>query len=498
MEVKFIQNTLHCLCPVFSQVHTGEQTQEIRLPDAYPDIGKILGCWGQVLIRGKEWRNGTLGAACGVMAYVLYAPEDGTQPRVVDAWIPMQCRWDVPQCEDDGVMHLIPMLTNLDARGISARKMILRASADTFVQGLSRQAVTVTAPPQLPEDIQLLKRSYPVELPLEAGEKQVQYDERISLPGNLPPMHKLVRCSLTPTVTEQKVLGNRLVFRGQTGVDLMYMTEEGDLHQWQTEFPFSQFTELDRDYSPQATAWVSPIVTAMETDVVDGQLHLHGGLAAQYTIFDQTMLEMVEDAFSPSRNVNLTIEQLQLPIILDRREMDLPIEGKVTSDAAKILCASALAEYPSVMAGETGTEMHMDGQFQLLSQDTDGQLMGETAHFVAALPFFTDEDNKILLCPGHPAQPEISLAGEGFTIKGNYPVAVQVYTGKAMPMVTQLELGELREPDGDRPSLILRRAGKEGLWNLAKKCGSTVAAIQQANQLSGEPEEDRILLIPVS
>jgi hypothetical protein len=64
-------------------------------------------------------------------------------------------------------------------------------------------------------------------------------------------------------------------------------------------------------------------------------------------------------------------------------------------------------------------------------------------------------------------------------------------------MVTQLELGELREDNGGIPSLILRHAGNEGLWNLAKQCGSTVAAIQKANRLNGEPESGQMLLIPV-
>ena len=38
--------------------------------------------------------------------------------------------------------------------------------------------------------------------------------------------------------------------------------------------------------------------------------------------------------------------------------------------------------------------------------------------------------------------------------------------------------------------------GEERLWDLAKKCGSTVSAISQANHLEGEPEAGRMLLIP--
>ena len=66
-----------------------------------------------------------------------------------------------------------------------------------------------------------------------------------------------------------------------------------------------------------------------------------------------------------------------------------------------------------------------------------------------------------------------------------------------IPMVTGLELGEFREPNPNRPSLILRRAGEDTLWEIAKSSGSTVADIQKANNLQTEPEADRMLLIPV-
>jgi hypothetical protein len=44
----------------------------------------------------------------------------------------------------------------------------------------------------------------------------------------------------------------------------------------------------------------------------------------------------------------------------------------------------------------------------------------------------------------------------------------------------------------------LRRAGDEGLWAIAKDYGSTVQAIREANQLTEEPENGQMLLIPIS
>lgn len=96
MEVNFNKNTCQCLRKAVCQVQNQEQTQEVRLPESMPDIGRVLSSWGQVLIRGKEWRTGGMSVSGGVMAWVLYAPEDGSEARSVETWIPFQVKWDLP------------------------------------------------------------------------------------------------------------------------------------------------------------------------------------------------------------------------------------------------------------------------------------------------------------------------------------------------------------------------------------------------------------------
>ena len=90
MDLKFEKRSIPYLNAVAWDVQRQEQTQEIRLPENMPDAGQVLGCWGQPVLRSKEWRSGGMWASGGVMAWVLYAPEEGSQPRWVDCWIPFQ------------------------------------------------------------------------------------------------------------------------------------------------------------------------------------------------------------------------------------------------------------------------------------------------------------------------------------------------------------------------------------------------------------------------
>ena len=83
------------------------------------------------------------------------------------------------------------------------------------------------------------------------------------------------------------------------------------------------------------------------------------------------------------------------------------------------------------------------------------------------------------------------------SVETNVILETVVTSAKGLPMVTGLEMGQPMPKDPNRPSVILRRVGPEGLWGMAKGAGSSVDAICKANGLTEEPEEGRMLLIPV-
>ena len=92
MELQFEKKPCRYLQRNVREVKDQEQTQEVKLPEGMPDIGTILGTWGQCVMRSKEWHEDGMNVAGGVMAWVLYTPEDGSQPQSVDAWIPFQMK----------------------------------------------------------------------------------------------------------------------------------------------------------------------------------------------------------------------------------------------------------------------------------------------------------------------------------------------------------------------------------------------------------------------
>ena len=75
MELEFEKEKVPYLGTPVREVQNVEATQELKLPDGLPDVGRILASWGQEILRGKEWRMDSILLTGGVMVWVLYVPE---------------------------------------------------------------------------------------------------------------------------------------------------------------------------------------------------------------------------------------------------------------------------------------------------------------------------------------------------------------------------------------------------------------------------------------
>ena len=154
MEMQFERIPVDYLQRLLGQQRCQEQTLEVRLSEGMPDIGRVLGAWGQVIVRSKEWNTDQMVAQCGVMVWILYTPEDGEGVRSVEAWLPFSMKWELPNTRYDGKILLSCLLKSVDARSTSARKLMVRANmvalGEAWMKGQSRLAV----PSAVPEDVE--------------------------------------------------------------------------------------------------------------------------------------------------------------------------------------------------------------------------------------------------------------------------------------------------------------------------------------------------------
>lgn len=499
MELEFEKRNCCYLDQILRDTRTEELVQEIRLGDGMPDVGRIIGAWGQMILRGKEWRGDCVAVSGGVMAWVLYAPEDGSEPRCLDAWLPFKVKWDLPEGVREGDIRVSCFLRMADGRNVSPRKIMTRAVVSIQVQVLCPAQEEIYMPPKKLDGVELLQRTYPMELYKEAGEKTFLVDEELELKNSGAKPERIFFSRLIPRIVEQKVLTNKMVFRGSGNLRVLGKGDDNRLHVWEFEIPFSQVAQLRSEYSPDARADLLVGITSLEPELDgEGRLRVKCGLLAQYLVNDRELISIVEDAYSPVKELEVRARELALPAVLEIQLKTIFAEQKLPMDGMQVVCCDFLPEHIRHRKTDTETILELPGIFQLLRYGENGELSASNVHWEQEMALPVDGDAWVEGEIQSPENVRITMGDGGVEMQAQIPMKMVTIARNEMTQVAGLNLGEEISKDPMRPTLILRRAGSDDLWRIAKDSGSTMDAIRRANDLTQEPDPDRMLLIPVS
>ena len=496
MELQFETREIPCLVSVLNRVQNLELTQEIRLAEDTEAV-RILGCRGQVLIRSKEWNCGRLQVSGGVMIWTIYEPERNTGVHAAETWIPLKMEWDTASDCTPGAAIILPCLRYADARQVGAGKVLVRAGIGILAECFSGKKTQVFAPKEIPQDLELLTKRWPLQLMKEAGEKVFEMEEELRLPSSLPAIEALLSVRMDPIVTDKKVLSDRVVFRGNGNLYVLYQGEDKKLHSHHFELPFSQYADLRRSHSGDARADVRMAVTRLEPELsTEGTLHLKAGMTGQYLIDDRETVEIMEDAYSLRHNIEIRRGEADMPAILESRREDICAEVMLPVQAGEIIEVLFQPDFPRQQHRADTTILDQTGSVQMLYYDNDGSLQAASQKWEGELSLQANDGVAINALPGS-AQLQTSHGSAGTNVSVQMPIQLTSMSEQGLPMVTGVKIGEARSLSPDRPSLILRRAGDDSLWDIARQTGSTVDAIRKANGLEADPLSGQMLLIPV-
>lgn len=476
------------------QVQNQEQTMELRISDGMPDIGRVICAWGQPVLRSKEWRNDGMNITGGISVWILYEPEEDAAVQTVQAWLPFQGKWSFQDSRREGVIHADVLLRNVDARTLSARKLMIRANVGMLGCALELEKAEVFTPEELPEQVFGLQKTYPITMEVEAGEKLINLEDTFVLPQS---MQKLLACHLRTVLSEQIAAGSRVIFRGTAYVDMLLLDAEDRVTQQTFELPFAQFSDLNREYDKDATAVVSMAVSNLEPELTENGVHIKCGLVAQYTIRCQRLLQVMEDIYSPLRKVEPKWQSLNLPTVLETRSEYMEASEDFQLPYLQLICAQFLPDHPTLYREGDTMMLETPGTFSLLAVDAGGKLQWETEPWSNSLSYSAAAPGQVQVSVSRLDHAQASYSSEGAQVSNRLCLNMTTMAPLQIPMVCGMEIGEVIPPDPSRPSLLLQRMGEMPLWDVAKATGSTVEAIWKANDLQEEPVPGQMLLIPV-
>ena len=481
-----------------------EETLESIVPDACPDILRIVDVCGQAMLSGKQAREGAVQVTGVVRASILYQPEGGGGLRRMEASLPFTCQAEAPGLTERGTVLASPRLRSAEARALNPRKVLLRVDL----------AVDITACPPVERPIcsgvigdeaeGLCQRQYQGEhyQLCAVQEKPFTFSDQVRLQGTgEAPILLAVR--VQPVCTESKLIGSKLIFKGMVELYLLLQEAGGVLSSAHESMPFSQIIEVS-GAGEEGDCQVGVEVASVQADILPGdgrEVDVTLELLAQAQVRCRRPVTLLQDLYSTSNLMELQRENQMLCSLAEQSVRPQAVRELLETGEMVRSIVDARLSLGQVRQSREGKELVLtaEGWVTVLYLDENELVQCVSRSIPVACRLECPEGAKCscyCVCPGEVfAAPAAGGAEVRFTVEFHC-LATET---AAVPAVTNAQLGEARSAgEGQRPSVVLRMpAPGEALWDIAKAHGTTMEQILQANELEEETlPTGRMLLIP--
>ncbi len=486
---------------VFKGRMTREETAEVIVPDALPDILRILDTDGYMCLRGKDSADGRVTVTGTAEITVLYVPESGSGVRRVTASIPMELEGEGASITSDCLITASLSLTGADSRTVNPRKIVVRAECACEASLYLPETVYSTAPREH-EGVYFKSESMSVRFPVSVSEKTFIFTDEARLPDSAPAVGEILGCVTALKLESAKPVGSRAVVKGTAETTVMYEARDGGLCREVVSSPFSQIVETDASGEPAemdvTMSLTSVYATRSLMDETGGDgLSLEIHAVAQCVAYGDQTFEMVKDAYSVQNPIELRMASCSAERLMGR-------ESDTETLTVSIPTGDRASTVSSVCVRMTGSGVRAKGEARVFSvgvcvtviyEDRGGELLSASRRAELEVP----ASEGVEMAVAFVGEPAVLVTDNSVDVRLTLEVAKTRFDTVEISGAESVEIKEEEALDKSSiPAVTVVRQKNWDLWELAKKFLSTPELIQEASGLEpgSVPEENCVLLVP--
>ncbi len=480
------------------------------LPDYYPDVCKLVKCLITPTIVSKNLNGSRLSYELRADIRILYCGEGNHILQCVTQTMHFSRSAELPAGENLSV-QLRAVTDYVNCRAVSSRRLDVRGAVTIHIRPCAECQEEVLS--DVPEKSMQLCR-IPVTYPQERmqAEKMLILSEELELGSTKPPVLHIVRCEARPVEQSQKIVSGKLMVQGSLQVSLLYACEkdgDGSLEPMQFRIPYSQVLELDAvteedhcnvtvhviacDLKPVADAGGEVRVLRCEAE-----LHLEASALRMATE------SLICDAFSTSHPCICTPAELSCAGAPLPFSQVFPCDTMFPCEDGVPECVyAAWCDVKNLSSKPEEGQLVLSGmlQYNVLLRESGGmpRLMEKEEPFEHIVPMEGLGKEDCLCIHAHTDNCSYTLTGQGeIAVKAELCAEGTIRHSRKIQVLREITVqDEISHPGNYALKLYFGRA-QEKIWDIAKRCHTSVEAIMEENDLTGETlTEDGMLLIPI-
>lgn len=476
------------------------------LPDYCPDIAAVLKCTLTATVQSRQLSTDRLLADGTAQVQVLYLDEERRCVRFCEFSQPFSASFPLPAVPSGTLVHLSAKTDYVNCRAVSPRRLDVHGAFTLKLRVMAageQNAVSAVSG----DGVYMRRRPIHSTVPAAMAEKPFTVSEVLEPGEGKRPAEQMLRTSVVPVVTDCKVLANKAILKGELFVRALYVTDAaaGAIDAAEGRIPFSQILDMEG----LSEEWVCDAdVALLSADVhmdtsqggETGLLAVNVKLLATLCGWRETAAEVVGDAYSvhcplmceTATLVTADFDGVRRDDRNVRQSFELPSE--TVQEVLDVWC-----EPSGVGMSGDGDGVSLDGRLLwcMLVRDRDGTLSYYERAETFSLPY---EDG------GRDETPDMRITHTSFQMgSGKLELrADMTVTRRCLQTATSTVLStatadETAAYPPDKAALKICYANRgESLWEIARRCRTSVEAVMEENHLTGDTlAADTMLLIPL-
>ncbi len=487
------KNKLEYWDGILSRVSNYEEGADAIVPDTYPDIGRIVCARGMMSVKDAAPQKDRMLISGAVKTAVLYLPEGESELRRLD--IPLTFA-HIEECRgihEDTCCFARCALAGVEAVAVNSRKISITARMVFDLSAYQQTCVSLTESIERGDpsiETQCETREITLIDQLSVNDFTVLEDAQLPDADDLDLLY--TTCEFRPT--ECRAMNGKAVVRGDAVVTGMGLQLDGELR------TFEQTTNFMQVFPCEGLEEGAPVSARLAANGMDCRMEPGGVLSFSVSATALLCAEK-EHTLSTVADLYSTTHELQVStrdIALQEHKTVGRLGAECTRDIALGEAVSHLIQSSSVM---TGSPSVSEGRISVPVTCQGLYHNEEGAIHSFSKPLTLDFNAEANRCEQCRVQVASAVCGkDGVTLRTR--LEGDNIQGERVELrdITEIAMGEPLPPAREGVTLTLRYIDdEEALWDVARGCRTTVAAIRGANGLD-ENEltvSGRMLLIPM-
>ena len=476
--------------------NTYEETADAIVPDTFPDLMRIAAVFGNPQLKDDVPQSGRVFLSGSIRMTVFYVPECGGL-RKLDIPVSFAHIEEAVVIQESWQGFASCRVVSADARIVNSRKLSMTATLCISCQVFAPQSLSLTTGfDEADEALEVLPASHIVTLPVSVCRREFTLMDDVNL-ADFSRYSSIAVPRAELRLSDCRLMNEKAIIKGDAVLHLLAETTDGLLENTDCVLPFTQILEADGMKEDQQLC-VRFSVRHLDAELRDdGLIGVGLGALVLLTAFETLTLQTIEDVYHLQHPVQTESRSIELPTCRLIPEMGCEASETLSVGMKIAQIADVTAIPDRLMQESSPLALRMMVCVVYLAEDGCYYSIQRAVQ----MPLDTPESAGIVQLQSLQCRASAAISGEDslvLSLSGRCALLAQ--EPLAIRDLTALTIDTDVCSSAAPVSVILRymEAG-ERLWDIAKSYRTTVDAIRQANQISGDSisTQAQMLLIPV-